>query len=134
MEELIKRQDVLEIIKRAGGDCDAAFREVSSLPPVGSVAAQRFAQGQLVWVVDREEDGEPYDVTDCLFLMETAGYAILTLRVDGLDGLDKLLNRHRICTYCDRFSELLVVRIDDCYSSMEEARKAFGIERIERIW
>ena len=49
---------------------------------------KHFEPGQEVWIVERDEDGEAYEVGGYVFLAEVAGYAILSPYVNDHGDLD----------------------------------------------
>lgn len=92
---------------------------------------KHFEPGQLVWIVERDEDGEVFDVARYVFLAEVAGYAILSPYANYHDYLEYLLNYHRRETNTDYDEDLTVVRITDCFASQKAAHVAhdkWGIE------
>lgn len=89
---------------------------------------KHFEPGQEVWIVERDEDGEAYEVGGYVFLAEVAGYAILSPYVNDHGDLEYLLDYHRRDTCTDYDADLPVVYLDDCYPSQIAAHHALDEE------
>lgn len=89
---------------------------------------KHFEPGQPVWIVERDEDGEAYDIAGYVFLAEVAGYAILSPYVNDIDDLEYLLDYHRRETASDFDADLPVVLLSDCFASLTAARHALDEE------
>lgn len=89
---------------------------------------KHFEPGQRVWIVERDEDGEAFDVAGYVFLAEVAEYAILSPYVNHHDDLEYLLDYHRQQTNTDYDADLPVVCITDCFASQKAAHFALDEE------
>lgn len=90
---------------------------------------KHFEPGQEVWIVERDEDGDAFDVSGYVFLAEVAGYAILSPYVNDHGDLEYLLDYHRRETDMDYDADLPVVFLSDCYPSRAAAHHALDKEQ-----
>ena len=90
---------------------------------------KHFEPGQAVWIVERDEDGDAYDVSGYVFLAEVADHAILSPYVNGQGDLEYLLNYHRRETNADYDADLPVVLLSDCFASKTAAHHALDEEQ-----
>ncbi len=88
----------------------------------------KFEPGRTVYVVNRDEDGEAYDVTGFLFLAEVAGAVIVTPRIFGCDTLARIMKYHVGETAKDFGLDLGVFPAEDCYLYSFEAEEALDEE------
>ena len=84
--------------------------------------------GETVWVIERDEDLSPTDVTGLLFLAEVKGYVISAPFPYGYelaaDQLEYFAERTR-----EAFNEDLMVHpVADCYTCREDAEAAAGVQ------
>ena len=57
MDEYVRRQDVLEIVKRTSGDYAAAFSEISRMP-TADLVEQSYREGHISGYYEGLNDGE----------------------------------------------------------------------------
>lgn len=134
--DLVSKEDVRAAFDNADADvmadygseygCEWGFSRDAVNRILDSVDAsvEHFTLGQEVWIVERDEDGEAYDIGGYVFISEVAGYAILTPYVNDHGDLEYLLDYHRRDTCTDFNADLTVVFIDDCYASRASAQAA----------
>lgn len=138
--DLVSKEDVRAAFDNADADvmadygseygCEWGFSRDAVNRILDSVDAsvEHFTLGQEVWIVERDEDGEAYDIGGYVFISEVAGYAILTPYVNDHGDLEYLLDYHRRDTCTDFNADLTVVFIDDCYASRASAQAALDKE------
>lgn len=90
---------------------------------------KHFEPGQPVWIVERDEDGDAFDIAGYIFLAEVADHAILSPYVNGHDDLEYLLDYHRRETNSDYEADLPVVLLVDCFASETAAHHALDEEQ-----
>lgn len=85
---------------------------------------QKFSPGQVVWVVEKDEDGNPCDVTGYVFVTSINNVALVSPVINGSTAIDDILreNVRRTAMECAGF--LGAYPIADCYESKETAEKA----------
>ena len=111
-----------------GTECGFSRSAVNRILITAFASEKHFEPGQKVWVVERDEDGEAYEVCGYVFLAEIADYAVLSPYVNDRSDLEYLLDYHRRETCSDFDAELPVVYLDDCYPSQMAAHCAFDEE------
>ena len=92
---------------------------------------QMFTSGELVWVVERDEDGNAIDVAGFVFLAEVADAVIATQKVYGRECLKDLMGYHIEETASNDETSLYVYPRKDCYLRRSDAKKAFTAETEE---
>lgn len=89
---------------------------------------QNITPGECVWVIVRDEIGEPYDVNGYIFLAQVAGAAIVTPYINDLESLEDILMYHIEETAKNNDPPLAVFPLDDCYESKADAEVDFNLE------
>ena len=79
--------------------------------------------GEEIWFVDRNESGEPIDITGAVFLAQSKGCIIATSYINDYD-LTETIEYHINRTQDNYDTNLLVYPIEDCYVTKEEAEQA----------
>lgn len=100
--------------------------ELAQADKEGRCVVQRFSPGQTVWVIERDEDGEAYDLSDYVFVTSLRGIALVSPKINGSSEIDAILMdqvESRI-NYSDGCIEAYTA--DDCYLTREAAEKAIG--------
>lgn len=87
----------------------------------GRLSIQLAVPGQLVYIVERDEDGEACDVSGCMFLAQVNQAVIVSAFINDSDDLDETLLCHIEETAREYNTDLSVFPISDCYLSKEEA-------------
>ena len=85
---------------------------------------RKFEPGTPVWVVERDEDSNPYDVSGYVFLAQVGDFVIASPYINDHDELDYLMEYHRRETCEDYDADLPVFYADDCFATHEAAREA----------
>lgn len=89
---------------------------------------KQFAPGTSVWVIERDEDDEPCDVSGYVFLAGVGDYVILSPYIYGVEDIEYLMEGYRRDT-CGGFDASLQVFFEeDCFATQAEAREAFVAE------
>lgn len=91
----------------------------------------KFNPGDAVWVVERDEDGEAYDVSGFIFAAKVGDAAIVTPRVYGCDDLEEIMAYHAKQTAQDWNTDLAVFPVEDCYENKRDALVALSDEEPE---
>ena len=89
---------------------------------------KKFAAGQRVYVVMRDECADPSEVAGYIFLAQAGSYVIMTPYINDYKTLDETLKYHAEETRQTYYTYLSVHPVADCYASREEAHTAFEAE------
>lgn len=84
----------------------------------------RFHAGDTVWVLMRDEDDVPCDISGYMFLAAAGDAVIVTAFISDYDDLDRTLAYHIGETAVNFDSDLSVFPISDCYAAREDAQAA----------
>lgn len=87
---------------------------------------KKFTPGADAWVIERNEDGEAFDVTGFVFLAEVRDMAIVSPTVGGSNDLDDIMGALADCTAREEILFVLVYPMSDLYKTREEADAAFA--------
>lgn len=79
--------------------------------------------GEEVWVIERDEYGEPCAVVGCMFIAEAAGYIITSAFVNETRDVEETMAYHAIETRKGWDTDLAVYPSTDCFTTKEGARK-----------
>ena len=90
----------------------------------GRMVVSSFKPGECVYVLERDEDGEPIDVAGCMFLAEASGYVIASAFVNDMEGAEETLSYHAEETKDNYDTDLMVCPIEDVYQTLQEAEAA----------
>lgn len=88
----------------------------------------KFTPGEEVWIVERDEDGNAYEISGYVFLAEVAGAVILTSYISDLEDLEELLDYHIEETAANYDTNLAVFPAADCYADREAAEAMLKAE------
>lgn len=102
------------------------LRELAQADKEGRCVVQRFSPGQTVWVIERNEYGEAYDLSGYVFVTSLRGIALVSPKINGSPEIDVILMdqvESRI-NYDDGC--IVAYPADDCYLSREAAEQALG--------
>lgn len=84
--------------------------------------------GSIVWVVERDEDGNALEVAGSVLLARVAGAVITSPKVYGRDTLEDLM-QYYIEEYAEfEACDLLVFPERDCYTEKAAAQAAYVAE------
>lgn len=100
------------------------LREMVQAEKDRRLVVQKATPGNNVWVVERGEIGEPYDVSGYMFLAQVGDYVILSAYINDLDDLGSTMTYHAEETADNYDTSLAVFPAADCYLSREEADAA----------
>ena len=85
-----------------------------------------FTAGDLVYVIERDEDNIPVDVSGYMFLARVGDYAIASGWINDLETAEETLAYHAGETRDNYDTDLCVFPFEDCYATREEARAVLG--------
>lgn len=118
-ERLKSIEDIL------GGDYNLdRLRELVQADREGRCVVTELAPGDEVWVVERDEDGNPDDFSGYIFITSVRGIAIVSPSINGCADLDFLLSDFVEETAMSGSGDFSGYPIVDCYGTCEEAKAA----------
>ncbi len=118
-ERLKSIEDIL------GGDYNLdRLRELVQADREGRCVVTELAPGDEVWVVERDEDGNPDDFSGYIFITSVRGIAIVSPSINGCADLDFLLSDFVEETAMSGSGDFSGYPIGDCYGTCEEAKAA----------
>lgn len=118
-ERLKSIEDIL------GGDYNLdRFRELVQADREGRCVVTELAPGDEVWVVERDEDGNPDDFSGYIFITSVRGIAIVSSSINGCADSDFLLSDFVEETAMSGSGDFSGYPIGDCYGTCEEAKAA----------
>ena len=80
--------------------------------------------GREVWIVERDEDGDPECITGYVFLAQVKDYVIVAGFLNGSGDVDEILGDQAGQTLIEYNGDLPVFPACDCYLDKESALKA----------
>lgn len=108
-----------------GGDYNLdRFRELVQADREGRCVVTELAPGDEVWVVERDEDGNPDDFSGYIFITSVRGIAIVSPSINGCADSDFLLSDFVEETAMSGSGDFSGYPIGDCYGTCEEAKAA----------
>lgn len=126
LEDLASVGKCVEEITEFEGITVDRLRELAQADRDGRCVVQKFSPGQTVWVIERNEYGEAYDLSGYVFVTSLRGIALVSPKINGSPEIDVILMdqvESRI-NYDDGC--IVAYPADDCYLSREAAEKALG--------
>lgn len=102
----------------------ARLRELAQADREGRCAVLPVKLGHEVWIVERDEDGEPECVTGYVFLAKVKDYVIVAGFLNGSGDVDEILKDQAVQTLIEYNGDLSVFPACDCYLDKESALKA----------
>lgn len=93
---------------------------------------KKFIPGDCVWVIARDEIGEPVDADGYMYLAQVADAVIATPYINSLVQVEDVIEHLIMETAEDNFLPLAVFPGRDCYPTYEEAQAALEQETIAR--
>lgn len=81
-------------------------------------------KGQPVWVIERDEDGDPADVVGCIFVTAVSGVAIVSAYIHGCQDFESILLDKTDETWRNGECDLAAYPLVDCCWSKEAAERA----------
>ena len=83
--------------------------------------SKNFEPNSSVWVIERDINGDVIDICNYVFIEALMGYALLSPHINYLKKLEEILQYYYESSCLNYSSGIIVVRLDDCFSSKEEA-------------
>lgn len=122
---LIDAAQKLNDIETVMGDYDLGrLRELAEADREGRCAVLPVKLGHEVWIVERDEDGEPECVTGYVFLAKVKDYVIVAGFLNGSGDVDEILKDQAVQTLIEYNGDLPIFSACDCYLDKESALKA----------
>ena len=122
-ENAVSRLAAIEDILGDEYDLDR-LRELAQADREGRCVVQKFAPGDEVWVVERDEDGDAADVSGFVFVASVNGVAIVSPYINDCGDLDFILSDFVEETVSGFGGSLSGYPVSDCYKSRTEAEAA----------
>lgn len=88
----------------------------------------KFTSGQEVWVIERDEMDEAYDVSGYIFITEVMGVAIVHPFLGDCGEIDEILDHMLEETREIYGCEVMAYPIVDCYETLKAAESALEDE------
>lgn len=88
---------------------------------------ETFVPGQMVWVIERDVDGNACDMSGYLFMARCGNVVILTPFINDYDW-EETLQYHVDCTVEDYDTHLAVFPAVDCFSDRAACKAALESE------
>lgn len=82
-----------------------------------------FEPGQNIFVVERDENGDPYDAAGYMYIGSAAGCIIVSPYINDIERLDLTMAELAEETAEDYSCSLSVFPEDDCFGTLEEAQQ-----------
>ena len=92
----------------------------------GRSVAMSCKSGSEVWVLERDEDGEVYDISGNVLICEVNGYCIVSGYINGCGDIDYILSDQAAQTVVEYNGTLAVYPACDCYKTRKEAEAALN--------
>lgn len=121
--DVIDRLAAIEDILGDNYDLDR-LRELVEADREGRCEVLPFKPGDEVWVVERDEIGEPDCVSGYIFAASACGVVMVHPYIGGCGELDAILHECLESTRENGECDMEVFPIDDCYHSWEAAEQA----------
>lgn len=77
--------------------------------------------GAEVWVLERDEDGAPCDISGYMFLAQSGESVIVSPYINGMKRFDDILAYHEQETAENYDTALAVFPAEDCFTTREAA-------------
>lgn len=100
------------------------LKELVRAEKAGRLSMQFAVPGQLVYIVERDEDGEACDVSGYMFFAQVNQTVIVSAFINEIDDLDETLLYHIEETSRAYNTDLSVFPVSDCFLSKVEAERA----------
>ena len=100
------------------------IRELLQAEHDGRIAVQKAVPGSKVWIMERDEFGDPYDISRCMFFASIGNAVIVSPYLSGIKDLEETLEYYIEITAEEYSSDLAVFPNEDCYLTREEAEAA----------
>ena len=126
LRELVQadREGRYIIMRDAERNGVARLKELSEADREGRCVVLPCKSGDVVWIVERTENGEPDGVRAYVFLAKVTDYVIVDEFLNGCNELEDIMKYEVAETISDFSSYLPVFPACDCYLDKESALKA----------
>lgn len=104
----------------------SALRELLQAEHDGRIAVQKAVPGSKVWIMERDEFGDPYDISGYMFFASIGNAVIVSPYLSGIKDLEETLDYYIEITAEEYSSYLAVFPNEDCYLTREEAEAALA--------
>ena len=94
----------------------------------GTLVANKASPGEKVWIIERDDCGDPYEISGYMFLASTGNAVIVTAYINSLEDLEETLDYHIQETAENYETDLDVFPEEDCYLTREEAEAVLAQE------
>ena len=100
------------------------IRELLKAEQDGRMVAQKAVPGSQVWIMERDECGDPYDISGYMFFASIGNAVIVSPYLSGIKDLEETLDYYIEIAAKEYSSDLAVFPNEDCYLTREEAEAA----------
>lgn len=100
------------------------IRDLLKAEQDGRMVAQKAVPGSQVWIMERDECGDPYDISGYMFFASIGNAVIVSPYLSGIKDLEETLDYYIEITAEEYSSDLAVFPNEDCYLTREEAEAA----------
>lgn len=120
-EDVIGNKKIIEMAFEDDLSRAAQLRKLAVADADGKVLVQPFVPGQQVWVVERNEYGNPYDVSGYIFVALVHKTVIVSPYINDSDDIDAALEYAvEQKQNCDE-AVLEAYSVYDCFATKEDA-------------
>ena len=100
------------------------LRDLLQAERAGRLVVHKASLGEQVWIIERDDCGDPYEISGYMFLASTGNAVIVTAYINSLEDLEETLGYHIQETAENYETDLAVFPEEDCYLTREEAEAA----------
>ena len=115
---------ILKLAAQALSTTPEHLRDLLQAEKDGTVVANKASPGGQVWIIERDDCGDPYEISGYMFLASTGNAVIVTAYINSLEDLEETLGYHIQETAENYETDLAVFPEEDCYLTREEAEAA----------
>lgn len=132
-EQVVGNKKIIEMAFEDDLSRAAQLRKLAAADAAGKVLVQPFVPGEHVWVVERDEDGDPYEVSGCIFVALVHKTVIVSPYINGSEDIDVALEYAiEQKQNCDE-AVLEAFSVYDCFATKAAAEAHLnGME--EEVW
>lgn len=102
------------------------IRELLQSRAGGRMVVQKAVPGSQVWIMERDECGDPYDISGYMFFASIGNAVIVSPFLSGIKDLEETLDYYIEITAEEYSSDLAAFPNEDCYLTREEAEAALA--------
>ncbi len=129
IKQACTEEAILKLAGQSLGITPDRLRELAEADREGRCVVQKFAPGNEVWIVERDEDGEATEVSGFVFVVSVSGISIVSPFINDCSDLDFILGDFVEETASGFSGDFSGYPIFDCYKSHEEAEAALRREQ-----